>query len=42
MKNLNKVFQLTVLLLIIMQPVLSTAQSNQYLHFDGDDDFTIS
>ncbi len=41
MKNLYKVFQLALLLLIIMQPVFSTAQSNQYLHFDGDDDFAI-
>jgi hypothetical protein len=41
MKNLYKVFPKALFLIIIMQPFLLIGQSNQYLHFDKEDDFVI-
>ena len=41
MKKIYKVFQHALLFLIFLQPVLLISQSNQYLHFDREDDFVI-
>lgn len=39
MKKFYKTFRLLLLLLVIAQPLFLTAQSNQYLHLDKEDDF---
>ena len=41
MKNFYRVYRISLLLLISLQPAFLFAQSNQYLHFDGEDDFAI-
>ena len=41
MKKIYKVFRLTLLYLIFLQPVFLMSQSNQYLHFDMVDDYAI-
>jgi hypothetical protein len=41
MKKIYKVFRLTLLFLIFLQPVFLMSQSNQYLHFDMVDDYVI-
>jgi len=41
MKNLYKTFSLIILLIFILQPIILYSQSNQYLHFDKEDDFVI-
>lgn len=41
MKKLYKNFQLLLPFLFLLHPVITFAQSNQYLHFDRIDDFAI-
>ena len=41
MKNLRFIFLQFVLLAVLLTPLFVNAQSNQYLHFDREDDFAI-
>jgi hypothetical protein len=41
MKKFYKVYRITLLLIVALQPVFLISQSNQYLHFDREDDFVI-
>ncbi len=41
MKSKYSIFHLALLILFITQPLLMISQSNQYLHFDGEDDYAI-
>ena len=41
MKKIYKVHSIAMLLLVLLQPVFLISQSNQYLHFDREDDFVI-
>lgn len=41
MKNLTRKIQMLLVVLFFMQPLLTMAQTNQYLHFDREDDFVI-
>ena len=41
MKKVYKVFWLTLLVLFFLQPLFLISQSNQYLHFDMEDDYVI-
>ncbi|MCD4731690.1 MAG: LamG domain-containing protein, partial [Bacteroidales bacterium] len=41
MKKFYKIYWISLLFLIIMQPVFLISQSNQYLHFDKVDDYVI-
>jgi len=41
MRKIYKVFQHLLIMMVFMQPFLLLSQSNQYLHFDGEDDNVI-
>jgi len=41
MKNLYKNFSLLLPIIFLLQPVILNSQSNQYLHFDKEDDYVI-
>ena len=41
MKKIYKGLQTLFIMAFIMTPFMLTGQSNQYLHFDGEDDFAI-
>lgn len=41
MKKIYIVFQITLLFLVFLQPAFLISQTNQYLHFDREDDFVL-
>ncbi len=41
MKILTQKIQMLLILLFFMQPFFAMAQTNQYLHFDREDDFVL-
>jgi len=41
MKNLTLKIQMLLIVLLFMQPFFTLAQTNQYLHFDREDDFVL-